>query len=471
MRKILKLIFSLNFLYIFLIAAQVAAIVFLCLCLPAVLPTVIAASAVWGLNAVTAALILSGSGAGAETRCVWLYATAALPVAGAVICLLCMVKSNEKGILTVKSAQDGPFSRAANAMCGTCAAGYDKAVYFAGGEEFFCAMLKEIDAALKNIYMEFYIFGRGKIFNRIFYALERAAGRGVKIKIITDGVGSAFKVGRREYRELKKIAEVKTFRPIIPLPLARLNARDHRKIFTADGKVAFTGGINIADEYANITAPYGYWKDAGVAVYGEAAKIFEGMFLSMWRGAYEMPAPREKGSYTCLPFYNSPPQRAFCEDLYLNAIERAETRIHAMTPYFCIGERLASALSFAARRGVDVKIILPHIPDKKYVFAFSKACAATLAASGVEFYEYTPGFMHAKCLICDDKAFMGSFNLDFRSLRYNYECGAIFGGQIAKAAEKDFEECLALSARTADGRVTAVKRMALFFLRLFSPLI
>ncbi len=470
MRKIFRLIFNLNFLYMLLIAAQVAAIVFLCLSLPAFLPGVIAFAAVWALNVITAVLLLSQSGAGAEARCAWLIVTAALPAAGAVLCLFCMVKRRDRGMLTVKGTDGTSVAKAAGALCGTCAAGYDKAVYFSDGGEFFRALVREIDGAQKTVYMEFYILGRGRIFNEILCALKRAAERGVEIKIITDGVGSAFKAGRKDLKALKKIAEVKTFHPIIPLPLARLNSRDHRKIFTADGKAAFTGGINISDEYANIVSPYGYWKDAGVAVYGGAAKVFEGMFLSMWEGKFEMPAPNG-GAFTCIPYCNSPPARAFCEDAYVNAIESANERVHAMTPYFCVSERLLSALSFAALRGVDVKIILPHTPDRRYIFAFSKACAATLAVSGVKFYEYTPGFMHAKSLICDGRTFLGSFNLDFRSLRYNYECGALFDGKITEDAERDFEDCLVLSAPIETERITSARKFSLFFLRLFAPLI
>lgn len=464
MRKLTRYIFNINFLYILLIAAQVAAIVFLCVCLPAFLPTVFAVITVWALSAATAALILSRADGDAEIRCVWLALIMALPVAGAVICLICAVNKKRRGVLLYDGGDGTKFP------CGTAEAGYDDAVYFPSGAEFFSAVLAEMERAKDRIYIEFFIIGRGRIFERTLATLKRAAERGVKIRIIADGFGSAFKAGRREFGALKKIAEVKVFHPIVPLPLSRLNIRDHRKIVTVDGRAAFTGGINLADEYANITSPYGYWKDSGVAVYGGAAKVFEGMFLSMWNNEQTIEPPKD-GKYSCLPYCDSPPGRSFCENAYLQAIYGAKRRVHAMTPYFGVSEKLSAALAFAAARGVEVKIIIPHIPDKRYAFTLSRASAAEVEESGVRFYEYTPGFLHAKCLICDDEVFLGSYNLDSRSMRYNYECGIMFRGEITEDAERDFCECLALSAPLSARRSPLRRHLSRLFIRIFAPLI
>lgn len=470
MRKPLRILFNLNFLYITLIAAQVAAIIFFCLCLPAVLPTVAVLAAEWLLTALTAVLLLSRDGY-AEAKCAWFAVVASLPVAGAVLYLLCAMRKKPRGILEVTDAEHtSPLARAAGALCGTCEAGYERAVYLKDGGTFFRTVLEEIGRAKQRVCMEFYIVCKGKIFDRMLEALQAAAARGVHVRILIDGLGSAFKLGKRERRALERIAEVKIFHPLLPLPLARQNLRDHRKIITVDGETAFTGGVNLSDEYANLTRPYGEWKDTGVAVYGGAARIFEGMFLAMWEGTYRMTAP-EKGDRNCIPFYDSPPRTTFCEDAYLHAVGCAKERIHAFTPYFCVSERLAAALAYAARRGVDVKIILPHVPDKRYVFAISKASAATLTGSGVQFYEYTPGFMHAKCLICDGSVFLGSYNLDFRSMHYNYECGVLFRGKLADDAECDFRECLALSQPLNTGKPTPGRKFTRFFLRLFAPLV
>lgn len=470
MRNFPRMIFSLNFLYIAMIAAQVAAIVFLCLFVPYALPLAFVCVALWAVTAITSAVLFSRKGA-AEVKCVWFVLIAALPVAGALIYLFATIKKKPCGILKVNAAPAPSLERAANALCGTAAAGYDRAEYFPDGASLFNALLDEIAAANKRVYIEFFIISRGHIFNAVLAAIESAVKNGAEVKIILDGIGSAFKAGRRDLKKLEKAgAEVKIFHKLTPLPRAKLNFRDHRKIVAIDGRIAFTGGVNLADEYANISSPYGYWKDTGVAVYGGAAKIFEGMFLSVWLGSYEMDAPPE-GKNNCLPFYDSPPHRTFCEDAYICAISSAQKRVHIFTPYFCVGEKTAAALSFCARRGVDVKIIIPHIPDKKYAFEISKAYAAALSCDGVKVYEFTPGFMHAKTLICDDKVFLGSYNFDYRSTHYNYECGVMFGGGMTETVERDFLECLALSAPFAESSVRPAKRFKRFIFKFFAPLI
>lgn len=471
MRNFPRTVFSLNFLYIALIAAQVAAIIFLCIFIPYSLPLTVVCAGAWLFTAITSAVLFSRKGA-AEVKCVWFVVIAAFPVAGALIYLLATMKKKPCGILKVNAPfTEFPLAAAANALCGTAAAGYDKAEYFDNGADFFKAMNEEISRAKKCVYMEFFIICRGQIFNQTLEAVKQAVNNGAEVKIILDGIGSAFKAGKRDLKRFKDIgAEIKIFHKLTPLPRAKLNFRDHRKIIAIDGKIAFTGGVNLADEYANIKSPYGYWKDTGVAVYGNAAKIFEGMFLSVWHGNYEMTVPAG-GKKLCLPFYDSPPHRTFCEDAYISVISAAKSRVHIFTPYFCVSEKTAAALSFCARRGVDVKIIIPHIPDKKYAFAISKAYARALSSDGVKVYEFTPGFMHAKTLICDDSVFLGSYNLDFRSTHYNYECGVMFTGTMTDVVERDFSQCLTLSAPFDEGKLRPHKRFTRFVLKFFAPLI
>lgn len=451
-------IFSLNFLYLVLIAAESAAIVFLCLYLPVFMPVAAAFAAVWLINLIALCVMLARGG-GAEKKLALALMIVALPVAGAAVYFL--------GSAAKKRAK---FSVRGKGRCGACRAGYDQAEYFDNGGDYFKRLLEEIDGAKVSIYIEYFIICRGKLYGELYAALARAAERGVDIRVIADGVGSAFKLNRRELKELKKIAKVKVFNKLAPLPLPRTNTRDHRKIAVIDGKTVFTGGINLADEYANVISPFGHWKDSGVAVRGGAAKIFEGMFLSVWNGEYEAPPP-EGGEFKCTALCDSPPDDDFARKEFEAMIYSAKERVHIMTPYFCVGEGLASALSFAAAKGVDVKIILPHVPDKKYAFALSKACAAELACDGVKFYEYTPGFMHAKCLIADGKAYIGSYNFDFRSLGLNYECGIIFDGEIVVQAEKDFAECISKSQIMEDAKCGRIKNFTRLLLKLFAPLI
>lgn len=470
MRNFPKLIFSLNFLYITLIAAQLAAIIFLCFYLPSFLPLAAVCALIWLLSATSAAVLFARSGA-SEVKCAWFVLIAALPVAGALIYLIATVKKKPYGILKVNAVKESGLAGAAALTCGTAAAGYDHATYFKSGTEFFKRVLSEIESAKERVYIEFFIICRGHIFSAFLTALERAKANGAEIKIIVDGLGSAFKLKKRDVNSLRAAgAEVKVFRRITPLPRAKLNIRDHRKIVVVDGKVAFTGGINLADEYANIISPYGHWKDNGVAVYGGAAKIFEGMFLSVWQGSYEMDAPQD-GKLRCLPFYDSPPYKSFYEDACVCAINSAVERVHIFTPYFCVSGKTASALQTAARRGVDVKIILPHIPDKKYAFAITKTYAYELAPSGVKFFEYTPGFMHAKSLIADGKVFLGSYNFDYRSAHFNFECGVAFDGAVAEETEQDFEECLAVCKPLEHKKPTLFRRFYRTLLMLVAPLV
>ncbi len=463
MRNFKQFIFSLEFLYILLIAAQVAAIIFLCAILPSLLPVAIIIFAVWLAGFVCAFFLFTGK-APAEVKCALYITFFALPLVAPLIYAVSSVKRRKYGILRLQSENKEKIL-----PCGTVISGYDKAEYFSDGTAFFAALEREILSAGKFVYLEFYIFARGQIFEKIVGALEKARARGVDIKIIIDGVGSALKTGRRQIKRLKGVGEVKTFNRLVPLPLARHNARDHRKIAVIDGKTAFTGGINIADEYANITSPYGYWKDSGVAIYGNAAQVFKGMFLSMWQGVYEGEVPAG-GRYECVPFCDSPPHTAFCEDALVQAISSARQKIYLLTPYFSAGEKLCSALRFAALRGVDVKVILPKIPDKKRVLEISKAYAHKIAQSGAKFYRYTPGFMHAKAVICDNGVFLGSYNFDYRSTHFNYECGVYFVGEIYEKALADFNACLALSEEITaqNSRLSRFKRL---ILRLFAPLV
>ena len=471
MRNLTKIFFKLNFWILLLIAAQVAAIIFLCLYIPAFMPLAFALFLVWLLAAASATLLFARDGT-PEIKCVWFVVIASVPVAGALVYLISSAKPKPHAILKVKDCVTDGISAAAHASCGTCRASYSRAAYFTNGAEFWNSAIPAIKGAKSRVYVEFYIFGSGHLFNSVFDALKQAKDNGAEIKLIFDGLGSAFKFSKRDLKKLKSIAEVKIFHKLTPIPHAKLNLRDHRKIIAIDGKIAYTGGVNLADEYINLRSPFGYWKDSGVAVYGEAAKIFEGMFLSMWLGTYEMPAPAfESGEKACLPYYDSPHYRAFCEDAMVNAICAAEKRVHIFTPYFCVSEKTAAALAFTARRGVEIKVIIPHNPDKKYAFAVTKAFAYKMKVYGIEFYEYTPGFMHAKGVICDDKVFLGSYNFDFRSTRFNYECGVAFEGGVCAEVERDFQNCLALSSELKEGKPSRAKKFARFLLRFFAPLV
>jgi cardiolipin synthase len=464
-----KLHYLQNFLFIFIIAAEIAAIIFLCLYIPTILPAAVAIAAAWLVTLVTICIAVHKSSS-KDVSVAAVLLISSIPIIGAVIYLLSSRKSRRHPTFSVVAPPQTGVCAAAQRICSTCAAGYDRAVYLKSGEQFFTLLKSELERAEKYIYMEYFIISRGEIFAYVLTLLAAAHKRGVEIKIIMDGIGSAFRIGKREIKSLKAAgAKVKVFNRLIPLPLSRLNIRDHRKICVIDGKVTFLGGVNIGDEYANIKNPFGYWKDTGIALYGGVSEIYRGMFLSVWAGGYVMSAPKVVGNL-CLPYHDSFWSDKFAENAYVAAISSAKERVHIFTPYFCVSESLSFALEFAAKRGVDVKIILPHIPDRKLTFEISKANALPLARAGVKFYEYIPGFMHAKSVICDDTLYMGSYNMDFRSLRLNLECGVMLSGWCVVEAERDFLECMRLSCPLDTTPPPFYRRILQKFLSLFSPL-
>ena len=453
-----------------MIAAEIAAIVFLCILLPSYVPVAAVFAGFWIISLI-AAVTVYYKGNSPEINCSVILMIIAVPLAGAIV-YLCSALRTKKRVLKITGTQ--PKSGEENvikALCGTGGAGYDKAVYLKSGNEYFNLLFKEIAQASHYVYLEYFIVRRGKTFDRLLSAIRSAKRNGAEIKFLIDGIGSAFKLGRREKKLLKSAgAEVRIFHSLRPLFYTGLNNRDHRKITVIDGGIAFTGGFNIGDEYANIDSPFGYWKDTGVAIYGAAAKIFEGMFLSVWNKDGETQI-EDSGEHRCIPYCDTPPAASgVLENIYMTAISAAKERVHIFTPYFCAGEKINAALSLAAMRGVDVRIIIPHIPDKKYAFELSRASAAELIDSGIKFYEYTPGFMHAKSMVCDDKVYIGTYNLDFRSLRLNYECGVIFDGEICRLAERDFWDSMRLSMPFLPEKVKPMRAVYRFFLRLFAPL-
>ena len=467
----LRNLLNLNFIYILFIAAEIAAIIFLCVWLPAYVPVTAVVILIWALNLVSV-MIAYFKGASPEISCSVILMIIAFPIAGALIYLFSLFTKKWRGLVNVEGAEpQSGEENAVKALCGTGGVGYESAVYLKSGMEYYNLLFEEIGRAKHHVYLEYFIVHRGKIFNGLLSALRSARRNGAEIKFIIDGIGSAFKIGRREKKLLRAAGvEVKVFHRLKPLFYTGLNNRDHRKIAVIDNRVVFTGGFNIGDEYANVESPFGYWKDSGVAIYGEAAGVFGAMFLSVWNRDNQTEVVGS-GKRRCIPFYDSPPRLSgVAENIYMTAISSAQKRVHILTPYFCAGEKINAALSLAAMRGVDVRIIIPHIPDKKYAFELSRTCASRMMHSGIKFYEYTPGFMHAKNMVCDDRAFIGTYNFDFRSLRLNYECGVVFGDDICDEVERDFAECIKLSMPFSPQKVNPFRSLYRFFLKLFAPL-
>lgn len=309
--------------------------------------------------------------------------------------------------------------------------------YFPLGELKFEEMLLQMERAKKFIFLEYFAIGKGYMWERTLEVLERKAGQGVEVRVLYDGTCAVSSLPYDYPKELEKLGiQCKVFSPLHPLVSTHYNNRDHRKILVVDGYTAFTGGVNLKDRYINRETVYGHWKDTAVMVQGDAARSFTLMFLQMWNATekehvYE---PYLLEPQTCnpslpgyvIPYGDSPmDDENVGEMVYLDMLNRARDYVYIMTPYLILDNEMLTALKFAARRGVDIRLILPHIPDKKYAFALAKSHYQELTEAGVKIFEYTPGFIHAKVFVSDDiHAVVGTINLDYRSLYLHFECAA-----------------------------------------------
>ena len=328
--------------------------------------------------------------------------------------------------------------------------------YFASGEENFEELKRQLSQAKRFIFMEYFIIEEGKMWGEVLEILAKKARQGVDVRIMYDG-SCEFATLPRDYpQRLKALGiQCKVFSPATPLVSTHYNYRDHRKIAVIDGQIAFTGGVNLADEYINEIEKHGRWKDAALMVQGEAVRSFTLMFLQMWNLTERHPemepylqvhTPRfahEKGFV--IPFGDCPlDEYRVGERVYMDILNRATKYVHIMSPYLILDGKIETALCFAARRGVDVKLILPGIPDKEIPYALAKTYYKPLMDAGVKIYEYEPGFVHSKVFVSDDKrGVVGTINLDYRSLYHHFECAAyLFRCDCLSDMEADFEKTL-----------------------------
>ena len=330
--------------------------------------------------------------------------------------------------------------------------------YFPSGEEKFEAMLQALREAEAFIFLEYFIIEEGYMWGRVLDILIEKAAAGVDVRIMYDGMCEMTQLPSDYCARLKQHGiQAKKFAPIMPLVSSHYNYRDHRKILVIDGKVAFTGGVNLADEYINRVERFGHWKDAAIMLRGGAAMSFLLLFLQMWNidepeAQFEpyvsLPAvPAETPSGYVLPYGDCPLDGyRVGETVYIDVLYRATDYVHIMTPYLILDGEMETALKFAAQRGVDVKLILPGIPDKKAAYSLAKTHYRALTEAGVQIFEYTPGFVHAKvCVSDEEKAVVGTINFDYRSLYHHFECAAyLYQCSCIPRIEQDFQETLAL---------------------------
>ena len=327
--------------------------------------------------------------------------------------------------------------------------------YYPLGDDAFVAMLEELEKAERFIFLEYFIIDEGYMWGRILKVLEKKVKQGVEVRVLYDGTCALYKLPYQYPRQLEALGiQCHMYAALRPLVSTHYNNRDHRKIMVIDGRCAFTGGINLADEYINRIDLHGHWKDAAIRITGEAVRSFTLMFLQMWNagsrtledftGYLNASAPVEAPGWVA-PYGDSPfSGENVGEMVYMDILNRAKKYVHIMTPYLIIDHEMVTALTFAAKRGVDVKLITPGRPDKKTIFALTRTYYKELIAGGVKIYEYTPGFVHAKNFVSDGTtAVAGSINLDYRSLYLHFECAALLYGTPAVAdMEADFQDTL-----------------------------
>lgn len=370
---------------------------------------------------------------------------------------------------------------------GSAVYGNTRADYFGEAVDAFHAMKEALERAEHFIFMEYFIVEDRASFDEIRRILTRKASEGVEVRLLYDDVGSIGTANLRFARELNRQGiHCQVFNPALPFLNLFLNNRDHRKITVIDGKVGFTGGYNLADEYFGVTEPYGHWKDTGIRLEGEAVKSLTATFLELWNVTAR--TKEDLGKYLQIthsvpargyvqPFGESPlDDEPVAENVFLNMLSHAREYIWFMTPYLIITDELSRAMVLAAKRGVDVRIITPGIPDKKTVYALTRSYYAGLASQGVRIFEYAPGFCHGKQCVCDGEiACIGTSNLDYRSLYLHFENNVLLlNCPAVKAMERDFQEMFPVCREVTEEYRTGRRGILLIWqciLRLFAPML
>ncbi|MCL2568570.1 MAG: cardiolipin synthase [Oscillospiraceae bacterium] len=359
--------------------------------------------------------------------------------------------------------------------------------YYPMGELMFEDMLRALAEAKRFIFLEFFIISKSQMWDRILEILLAKAKEGVDVRVIFDDIGSLGLFTSAYVAELRsKGIKMIRFNPIVPLISPFMNNRNHRKIVVIDGEVGFNGGMNIADEYINLIQRFGLWKDTGVRLRGEAVWSYTLMFIETWDAfckkgeriddymTYKGVAAAEyHGDGLIVPYGDSPlGKERLGENIYIDILNQAQKYVYIFTPYLIISEKMIYAMQMAAKRGVDVRVVMPGIPDKKIVYRLSRSYYKYLLDAGVRVYEYTPGFLHAKSFVCDDEiAVVGTINLDYRSLYLHFECATLlYKSSTVMEVKEDAVQTIAESREVLPEQKRFYHELIDAVLHLFAPL-
>lgn len=507
MNKLLKKVFSRIVVTALLIVLQVAWLAALLLQLGNSLPAI---QTVLRILSIVAILFMIKSDMNPSYKIGWILLIAVLPILGGLMYVIFGNKRPTKNMREMLRAQleksaeylgtqesitgelDGGAAGLFKYLEGS--AGYPTAKnttvrYYRVGEEMYADLLPELEKAEKFIFLEYFIIRPGEMWDGVLEILKRKAAAGVDVRIIYDDMG-CIDILPANYNATLEGWGIRTmaFNRFVPAVSLVMNNRDHRKITVIDGKVGFTGGINISDEYINVKERFGHWKDTGLMLKGPGVFNLTLMFLEMWNAfnkdgdGYAEFIPdsfEECGSADdgyVLSFSDSPlDNESVGESVYTDMLYQAKDYIYITTPYLAIDSELQTALCMAAKRGVDVRMITPGIPDKKLVYRLTRSYYPTLLRAGVKIYEYTPGFIHAKSFVCDDKlCVVGTINMDYRSLYLHFECGTLmYNNPEIKQVKKDDLETMERCRKVelSDMKTNFLGELFDSFLRSVAPLL
>jgi len=358
--------------------------------------------------------------------------------------------------------------------------------YYPLGDDVYPVMLEELEKAESFIFMEYFIIQPGTMWQGILDILERKANAGLDVRVIYDDLGCLSLLPPDYPAQLEaKGIKCYAFNKLLPVRGVIMNNRDHRKMTIIDGKTVFSGGINLADEYINVNSPYGHWKDNGIMIKGPAVWNYTVMFLTMWNAerpqdpdytVYRHDFPECPAANGLVSAYGDSPldDEIVGENVYINILNQARDYVWIYTPYLIIDSEMINASILAASRGVDVRIVVPGVPDKKLVYGVTKSYFESLIRGGVSIYTYTPGFIHSKVFVCDDEiATVGTINMDYRSLYLHFECGNyLYKVDAIADVKSDLDAAIALSHRVTLEEATPRPLQGIWqsLLRLFAPL-
>ena len=512
MKKLLSILFSRYTLCILLIFIELSGLIVLALFLNAYSIYFVIISAICDLLILIAII---NSDMNPEYRMTWMGVVLLMPIVGSIIYIIFyrhrMSKSEarlaEEIVNELDELSDEPRALAALALESQLACGKAMAVlsidktaevyqntsakFYRLGEIMYEDMLEALRSAEKYIFLEYFIFEDGEMWQGIYELLLKKVREGVEVRLMYDDFGCMQTMPEDFGRMLVKDGIDAMPYAIMTARLTRAqNNRDHRKILVVDGRVGFTGGVNIADEYINKNGRLGHWKDGGIRLIGDAVLGLTTIFLTLWdinKG--------EKSDYPCyliqdkckesftdggyyLPFGSGPYpmyKRQSGKRAIIDIINQAKRYVYITSPYLIIDYDLTDAMVGAVERGVDVRLVLPSVPDKKFVKAMTKSSYPYLIKGGVKIYEYTPGFMHMKSLVADDEyAMIGTINLDYRSLVHHYEDAVwIYRSPVVTDIRDDILASISVSHRMTEkeSRLNLFEWITKCALRLFAPLL